>query len=191
MGKGVPVLKAKWEEARKAIENGESYPDTAARLGLKVSSLRRMSNEGKWNSPTRRMMRKAAEAEGNESAPVISETPSARGNAPTELQIAPPDLAALAESLESHRAILEQAATGDEAAFRAAVKQVQKDRLAMSVASLPLPRTIAEWKQTVEILNAMDKAGAGTDGKTYRHVSRMEREPIDVEPIPECDGFRI
>ena len=54
-----------------------------------------------------------------------------------------------------------------------------------------MPRTLQELKVVVDILDKQDRQAPGA-GNVIRHATNLQRSvPIDIEPEPEVDGFRI
>ena len=63
--------------------------------------------------------------------------------------------------------------------------------IAAAVPDIPVPRTLQELKTVVDILDKQDRQAPGA-GNFIRHATNLQRSaPIDVEPEPEVDGFRI
>ena len=183
MPTGVLIAPGIWDAARKAVERGESYEDVARRLGLKYGTIKARSKRDKWLTPSRRALAMAKAAPDTR----VSESPEPppggfEGDLPGEL--AP------------HRENLLKALHAGPEAFREALKQASRASLATSWADIPAPRTLAEFKTVVDILEKTEKMGekGGPEGfvRSMRGVARapaIEAEVIDLGA--GADGFAI
>lgn len=184
MPTGVMVPKETWKLARQAIENGELYPDCAARLGIKLTTLRRRAAKEKWESPSRRIMKKA-EVEGDTRAPEISKVSRIGENeAESQLQLS---------RINEHREKLIAAAKTGPEAYLKALESWGQDAIAEGIPDIPAPRTLGELKTVVDILEKARKmTNADADKRGIRSLPSLSRgHIIDADPIPEVEGFRI
>ena len=187
---GVLIKKGIWAAARQAVENGATYPEVCKRFGLKLSTLRNKSFREQWDS-VHRKLKNGNKATPFEGAPDFSERDACSQNAQNSGIRGITEFCS-DEALIPDRRTLRDAAREGREPFRKALQDVARTALAESVAMIPLPRTMGEWKQMVEILDKAEKMGGPTrDSRAIRHASRLSRTPIDVEPEPEIDGFRI
>jgi hypothetical protein len=181
MGRKAAIPREVWEEAKALAEDGTPIPEVSARLGLKTSTVQRRSEIDKWLTPHRRI-RMLDEATGDESAQNSQQNPAPPVNDATNSQLQQirisdlPDLLAAAEA-------------GPEA-YRQAFQRYGQLAIAGALPSVPLPRTLAEVKIWADIVDKQTPKDT-TAGNQIRHASRLSRAPIDIEPEPEIDGFRI
>ena len=180
VGTCIPV--DRWEEAQRRVEDGESMPDVAAHVGIRYTTLRSRAQKEKWLTPARRRKNSA------------KATPSTRratsGEAPTSTLVA----REISELTAPDRERLIQALREGPNAFRQALQGAARSTLAASFGSIPMPRTIAEYKAVVDILEKTEKMGqASAPARFIRHASGLRRVPIEAEVIEpaQVDGFAI
>ena len=192
MPSGIAIPQDDWKEAKRAIKNGELYPDCAARLGIRLSTLRRRAAREEWDSPARRVRKRDKAAGDERTARIPPDAPDATNSQLQQSRINDPD--ATNSQLRQIRIndlpdLLAAADSGPEA-YRAALQRWGQLTVAGAIPDIPPPRTLAELKTVVDIIDKQTPKGP-TAGNQIRHASRLSRAVIDVDPVPEVDGFRI
>jgi hypothetical protein len=152
--------------------------------GIKVDTIKKRSQIDKWKTPARRMALKEGRA-----APLTNGVEISKGG---DLSI-PFNEQALAPFRDK---LLDAAKAGPEP-FRKAVQDAARVAMAESIAVIPLPRTIAEWKAMQDILEKAEKSPDGKPTGFVRHAGAVFPQPIEAEVIPPAgaptveDGFTI
>jgi len=181
MPSGVQIAPSVWDAAKKAVERGEKYTEVAMRLGIKRGTLKAKSEKHKWQTPARRA-NAAAKAD-----PVTRVLESQNGELGAFR-------AEISDLTEPDRVRLVEALREGPDAFRQALQSAARSTLAASFGQIPMPRTIAEFKAVVDILDKAEKMGgtAGTDG-FIRSPAGIAPRVIEAEVIPpvQVDGFTI
>ena len=185
MGRKAAIPRDVWEDAQRLAEEGVPIPEVAARLCLNKATVQRRSEIRKWMTPHRRL-RMAEEVTGDESARNSQQNPalpvSCHTDSPPNGEICHTDSPVLPDLLA--------AANAGPEAYRQAFQRYGQLAIAGSLPDIPLPRTLAEVKVWADIVDKQTPKGP-TAGNQIRHASRLSRAVIDVDPVPEVDGFRI